>query len=278
MDGARDKESRCLRLVAGTTTSPRLPRSAAKTGEAGDVAAAFLDGDRSILDEVVRANAARVFAVVRRYARAPQDARDLAQEAFRRALAAALRALRRDPQRAVPLGRWLMRTTLKVARDHLRDEVCLAGARLDELGAAGAPRPNAYEPRLGDERVTQVRSEVLQLPARQREVLTLCIDPELAFSDIAAVLRITEAAAVLNFHDAARRLRDVAEGCKPGASACARYEVLLSSRAVGALERGEAGTIEAHLAGCSACSAVADATEDALRLAALGPASAGGGR
>jgi RNA polymerase sigma-70 factor (ECF subfamily) len=267
MARSRDRESPNLRLVAPERTPARLPMSAKARAEVA-VAAAVLDGDRSTLDALVRANAAKIFAIARRYARAPQDARDLAEKAFGRALGAARRALRRDPQRAVPLERWLVRATLKAARDHLRHEVRLSSAVLDEIGPRDVPRPVIG----GAPRATEVRSRVLQLPGRLREVLTLRIDPELPFSDIAAVLGITETAAVVDFHDAARRLRRVA-GVGVRSPACARYEVLLSSRVVGSLERSDTGRIDAHVAGCQACSAVAEATAAALGLAALGPAS-----
>jgi RNA polymerase sigma-70 factor (ECF subfamily) len=266
MAGARDRSPN-LRLVALDRTPARLPISAKARTEVA-VAAAVLDGDRNTLDALVRANAAKVFAIARRYARAPQDARDLAEKAFRRALAAARRALRRDPQRAVPLERWLVRATLKAAKDHLRHEIRLSSAVLDDIGPGDVQRPLVG----AAPRATEVRSRVLQLPGRLREVLTLRIDPELPFSDIAAVLRITETAAVLDFHDAARRLRKVA-GVRVPTPACPRYEVLLSSRVAGSLDRSETGRIDAHVAGCSACSAVAEATAAALGFAALGPAS-----
>jgi RNA polymerase sigma-70 factor (ECF subfamily) len=267
MGDARDRGSRKLRLVALEGTRVPLPTSARARAEV-EVAAAVLEGDRNTLAALVRANAAKVFAIARRYARAPQDARDLAEKAFRHALAAARRALRRDPQRAIPLERWLVRATLKAAKDHLRYEVRLSSAILDEIGPRDVPRPAVG----GALRATEVRSRVLQLPGRLREVLTLRMDPELSFPDIAAVLRITETAAVLDFHDAARRLR-AAAGVRVRTPACPRYEVLLSSRVVGSLDRSERGRIDAHVAGCTACSAVAEATAAALRLAALGPAS-----
>jgi anti-sigma factor RsiW len=55
--------------------------------------------------------------------------------------------------------------------------------------------------------------------------------------------------------------------------ACQDLEVLLSLRAAGALEPGEAARVEAHLAGCAACRADLAAAEEALRLATLPPPS-----
>jgi anti-sigma factor RsiW len=56
--------------------------------------------------------------------------------------------------------------------------------------------------------------------------------------------------------------------------ACQDLEVLLSLRAVGALEPAEAARVEEHLAGCAACRADLAAAEEALRLATLPPPSA----
>jgi RNA polymerase sigma-70 factor (ECF subfamily) len=52
-----------------------------------------------------------------------------------------------------------------------------------------------------------MRGAVLRLPSRQREVLTLRVDAELPFAEIAAVLDVTENAAKVAFHHATRRLR-----------------------------------------------------------------------
>ena len=45
------------------------------------------------------------------------------------------------------------------------------------------------------------------MPRRQREVLTLRIDAELSFAELADALGITENAAKVTFHHATRRLR-----------------------------------------------------------------------
>jgi RNA polymerase sigma-70 factor (ECF subfamily) len=59
------------------------------------------------------------------------------------------------------------------------------------------------------ERAAAVRAAVLALPCRQREVLTLRIDAELPFAEVANALGITENAAKVSFHLAVKRLRDL---------------------------------------------------------------------
>jgi anti-sigma factor RsiW len=56
-------------------------------------------------------------------------------------------------------------------------------------------------------------------------------------------------------------------------TACNDFDLLLSLRATGALEPAEAARVEAHLQGCAACRAEADADAAVLRLAALPPPS-----
>ncbi|HEY6097875.1 MAG TPA: sigma-70 family RNA polymerase sigma factor, partial [Anaeromyxobacter sp.] len=148
-------------------------------------------------------------AIVRRYARTPEDARDLAQRTFLRAFEAARRALRRGPRRdAVPFRRWLVRVAVNLAKNHLRDESRFLKAPLEALGAAEGEPAAAAETLLRAERAAQMRREVLRLPRRQREVLTLRLDAELPFAEIALALGITENAAKVTFHHASRRLRE----------------------------------------------------------------------
>src|SRR5512143_1120126 len=90
-----------LRVVAGGVTPARREEDA--------LVAAFLVGDDDAFGELVRRNERLVLGIVRRYARTPEDARDLAQRTFLRAFTAARRALGRDPQGAVPFRRWLIR-------------------------------------------------------------------------------------------------------------------------------------------------------------------------
>jgi RNA polymerase sigma-70 factor (ECF subfamily) len=272
MHGARDKGSPNLRLVAGGAMPVRVPTVPAGREDEEALPAACLAGDLGAFGELVRRSQAIVIAVARRYTRLPDDARDLARDAFLRAFRAARRALQRDPQRAVPFRRWVVRGALELARGRLRTEVVFAGSRLEQLGSDGV---RAADAPLRGQRTARARAETLQLSRREREVLTLRIDAELPFSEIAEILRITEGAAVVSFHDAAQRLRDAGAWPVAARNTCGAHEVLLSLRAAGALERGERARVEAHLAGCSACSIQADATAEVLALAALVPTGEG---
>jgi RNA polymerase sigma-70 factor (ECF subfamily) len=215
MDDAREKgPHRNLRVVEGGAGGAPRPGSPAEAddGRATDesLVAAFLDGEDAAFAELVRRHESLVLAIVRRYARIADDARDLAQRTFLRAFVAARRALGRDRQRAVPFRRWLVAVAVNLARNHLRNELRFTRARVDalRLGPAEPGGLGAVEDLVRAERAARLREAVLRLPRRQREVLTLRLDAELPFAEIAAVLGITENAAKVNFHHASRRLRE----------------------------------------------------------------------
>jgi RNA polymerase sigma-70 factor (ECF subfamily) len=205
MDDANDKgQPPKLELVPGGQAAS--PGSARVADEA--LVAAFLVGDDDAFGELVRRNERLVVSMVRRYTRSPEDARDLAQRTFLRAFTAARRSLGKDPQRAFPFRRWLIRIAVNLAKNHLRNEIRFDRAALRALGPAEVA-PVGPEQLLRAERAARLRAEVLRLPRRQREVLTLRIDTELPFAEIAGALGITENAAKVTFHHASRRLREL---------------------------------------------------------------------
>ncbi len=189
-----------LRVLAGGDSAARREEDA--------LVAAFLVGDDEAFGDLVRMNERLVLAIVRRYARTPEDARDLVQRTFLRAFEAARRTLRRGRRDAVPFRRWLVRVAVNLAKNHLRDETRFARAPLEAIGAGGATQPAGTEGLVRAERAARVRAAVLGLPRRQREVLTLRIDAELPFAEIADALGITENSAKVTFHHATRKLRD----------------------------------------------------------------------
>ncbi len=194
-----------LEVVPGGQSQRRAHPGDAAGEEA--LVAAFLVGDDDAFGELVRRHERLVISMVRRYTRTPEDARDLAQRTFLRAFTAARRALGRDPQGAFPFRRWLIRIAVNLAKNHLRNELRFDRIALEALGPTEVA-PVGPEALLRAERSRRLRAEVLRLPRRQREVLTLRIDAELPFAEIADALGITENAAKVTFHHASRRLRD----------------------------------------------------------------------
>lgn len=194
-----------LRLVAGDDLG--APR------DEDTLVAAFLVGDDDAFGELVARHEAMVLAIVRRYAATPEDARDLAQRTFLRAFEAARRSLRSGIRSGVPFRRWLVRVAVNLAKNHRRDAQRVLRAPLEELARqAAAAGPDAREALLHREAELRMRAAVLSLPPRQREVLTLRVDAELPFAEIALALGITENAAKVSFHHATRGLRAALAG------------------------------------------------------------------
>jgi RNA polymerase sigma-70 factor (ECF subfamily) len=204
-----DTRRPALRVVPGGSGS-------AKREEEAQLAA-FLVGDDEAFGALVRRHERLVLSLVRRYARTPEDARDLSQRTFLRAFEAARRALRHAPRGAVPFRRWLIRIAVNLAKNHLRDQTRYRIASLETVDEDRLPShaPGSTEELERAEQVARVRSAVLRLPRRQREVLTLRIDAELPFADIAESLSITENAARVNFHHATQRLKELVEEDSP---------------------------------------------------------------
>jgi RNA polymerase sigma-70 factor (ECF subfamily) len=187
-----------LRVVAGGMTAARREEDA--------LVAAFLVGDDDAFGELFRRHERLVLAIVRRYAASADDAGDLVQRTFLRAFEAARRSLRKGQRSAVPFRRWLVRVAVNLAKNHRRDALRLVHAPLED-DAAASVAPSAPDALVRREREVRLRAAVLRLPRRQREVLTLRIDAELPFAEIADALGITENAAKVSFHHATRALR-----------------------------------------------------------------------
>jgi len=207
---------------AGRPTFRVLPggQTAAKREDEALVAA-FLVGDDEAFGELVRRHEGMVLRLVRRWSATPEDARDLAQRTFLRAFEAARRAISGAPRlrrggRAFVFRAWVARIAVNLGRNNRRDEARARRVPLEAAAPAESARPAiALDALVEAERASRMRRAVADLPRRQREVLTLRIDAEMPFSEIAEVLGTTENAAKVNFHHATRKLREILEERAP---------------------------------------------------------------
>lgn len=168
----------------------------------------FVAGEERAFAEVVRAHQAVVFRVARRYANSPDEAADLAQRTFLRALQAFRRPFGRPALEADAVRAWLLRITLNLVKNQVRDArrwTAADGAALERLAD---PHSGALARLEEAERRRRTRAAVLELPRRQREIVSLRIDAELPFAEIGRALGITENNAKVQFHLALRRLRE----------------------------------------------------------------------
>lgn len=193
--------------------SPRLtlvPGGASEVPTDGALCRAFLAGDGWAFGELVRRHQALLLKVLRRYARTPDETRDLVQRAFLQAFEAARRSLPRLARAdgEVPFKAWLVRIALNLGKNHLRDGARWTAAPVEAAEGRGAEGAGAQEQLERAQDEAAVRRAVLLLPRRQREVFTLRIDGGLPFAEVAAALGITEGNAKTHFHHAVKRLKE----------------------------------------------------------------------
>ena len=192
----RPRHSGRLRLLrAGTASDEALVR-------------AHLGGDETAFPELVERHQRLVHALVRRYARTPDEAADLVQKSFLRAFAAAARVFPRLRLGEVGAFRaWLLRVTVNVAKNHARDARRWRLEPVEAIDERATETPGALERLQSEERRRRLRSALGSLTRRQREVFSLRIDGSLPFAEVARTLGITENNAKVHFHHAVRRLR-----------------------------------------------------------------------
>ena len=189
-----------------TLVGPRSP-----TDEA--LVRAHLGGDRTAFGALVQRHQRLVLALVRRYARTPEESADLVQASFLRAFAAAGRVFPRMRLSEEGAFRaWLLRVAVNVGKNHARDG---RRWRLEPVEPLELPAPEGAgvtEKLEADQRRRLVRSALDALTRRQREVFALRVDGELPFAEVARALGITENNAKVHFHLAAKRLREMVTG------------------------------------------------------------------
>ncbi len=179
----------------------------ARTDEA--LVRAHLEGDRAAFAELVGRHQRLVLALVRRYARSPDDAADLVQQSFLRAFAAAGRVfprMRLGEQGA--FRAWLLRVAVNVGKNHARDARRWRLEPVESVDLPAVEGAGVTERLEAEQRRRMVRAALDGLSRRQREVFALRVDGELPFAEVARVLGITENNAKVHFHHAVRRLRE----------------------------------------------------------------------
>jgi len=151
-------------------------------------------GDREAFDELMRSHQRAIYLLALRYVRDEDEAADLCQRAFVRAL----QSLPRFRGEAA-FRTWLFRIAIRLAVDAVRDR-----GRTERL--EGEPALPPSEPELpGD--LARLRAAIERLPPRQRAVVELRTYEAMSFRDVARALGTTVVAAKVNYHYAVRRLR-----------------------------------------------------------------------
>jgi len=163
-------------------------------------------GDRAALDRLVRRHQRALFALCLRYVRDADEAADLVQRSFVRAMGKLA-----DLRDAGVFRSWILRIGAHLALNHIRDHARFVADDGElETGMADprAPSASAALDRLeAAEEASALRGAVDELPTKQRMTLELRIYEDLPFRDIGVALGISEGAAKVNFHYAVRKLR-----------------------------------------------------------------------
>jgi RNA polymerase sigma-70 factor (ECF subfamily) len=169
---------------------------------------AHQEGDAQAFGQLVQRHHRLVHALVRRYARTPDEAADLVQKSFLRAFAAASRVFpRMRVGEAGAFRAWLLRVTINVAKNHARDVRRWHLEPVEAIDQRVSENPGALERLQSAEHRRRLRAALGSLTRRQHEVFILRIDGDLPFAEVARTLGITENNAKVHFHHAVRRLR-----------------------------------------------------------------------
>lgn len=178
-----------------------LARTADRTDE--ELLARFLDGDERCFTELMNRYRDRVFRLVLRYVNGDRDAaEDVAQQAFVKLLTEGA-GFRGEGS----LRSWLFTVAVNLAISETRRR-----ARLSPETAEAAVETQADAAMDRAAMSARLRDAAERLPEKQRLVLTLRIDAELPFSEIARIGRMTENSAKVNYHHAVTALKKMLTG------------------------------------------------------------------
>ena len=194
--------------------APQQPAPAAPATDERALVAALQAGDAAAYERLVRDNAPRMMAVIRRYLRDEAEAADALQDAF----TSAFRAMERFEGQS-SLSTWLHRIAVNAALMRLRTRARRPEEPLDELLPAFRSDGHAVVPalawnapgldaELGRRRhAARVRAAIDQLPETHRTVLLLRDLEELDTEETAAELGIQPGAVKTRLHRARQALR-----------------------------------------------------------------------
>ena len=148
-----------------------------------------LAGDRSAFAELVRQNQDRLFASMMQVTGSPEEAEEVAQEAFIRAF------IKLDTfQRNSQFFTWIYRIAFNSALTRRRKKkarVSLDQIREDNGLEVAGNSDGVDEPLLRDERISLVRRAIDTLTEEHRRILVLREMDEFAYEEIAEILEIS---------------------------------------------------------------------------------------
>ena len=178
---------------------------AAEVNDERDLIVRVQAGDRSAFDLLVRRHLPRARLIAKRLMQNPDDADDLVQDAF-------LRALERigtfDASRA--FEPWFTRLLVNLGRDQHHKQAVRRTESHDPEAIPGGTRPDREAER------SELRSSLNQalgsLPDRQRLIVTLFEIDGRSTEEIAGMLNVSQVTIRWHLHQARRTLREALKG------------------------------------------------------------------
>jgi RNA polymerase sigma-70 factor, ECF subfamily len=178
---------------------------ATEVNDERDLIVRVQSGDRSAFDLLVRRHLPRARLIAKRLMQNPDDADDLVQDAF-------LRALERigtfDASRA--FEPWFTRLLMNLGRDQHRKQAVRRTESHDPEAIPGGTRPDREAER------SELRSSLSQalesLPDRQRLIVTLFEIDGRSTEEIAGMLNVSQVTIRWHLHQARRTLREALKG------------------------------------------------------------------
>jgi RNA polymerase sigma-70 factor (ECF subfamily) len=174
------------------------------TGER-ELLARVQQGETDAFDALVRRHLPRARIVARRLMQDPDDADDLVQEAFLRALEK-IRTF--DLNRA--FGPWFNRLLVNLGLDLRRKRAARGTESHDPELLEGGSAPDRETER--SEFSRSLREALQALPDRQRMVVTLYEIDGLTTEEVAGMLNVSQVTVRWHLHHARRALREALEG------------------------------------------------------------------
>ncbi len=161
----------------------------------------ILSGESAAYSRLVQRYQRPIYYLALRMLRNPEDADEVAQKTFVKAYRA-LSGFRFEAS----FKTWLTTIAINLCRTELMKAKRQMVELPDNLADPGSKEKGEEEQR--EYQRTHLRACLDRLPPRQKEVVTLRINQEMPFKEIAKVLNSTETAVKVNFHHAMKSLRE----------------------------------------------------------------------
>ena len=171
-----------------------------ESGQDARVVARVLQGDAEAYGELVQRYMRRAFSIAFRIVEQREDAEDVMQEAF-------LRALERldTLQRGRPFRPWFFRIVVNQALNLRRGRAVRRTESLPEQAASTLPTPEVHAERAALRGVLTAALDAL--PETQRTVMILAEVEQLKSADIATIMDLSPGTVRWHLHQARRALR-----------------------------------------------------------------------